>query len=222
MLNTISPAADGIGAEQFALERRAVGEDQDAGTHVHALHCMFIHRRAHSVDDRRHPVQHRVAHLAAQLHPGVRRVAAAAGELGRDHLPRLVGVEHDEVRRVADVDRTAVTSAIRAIAAGLQVSARDDVHDAHSGVAQNRQAHTERRLQAEHPRRRLVERSLLRLPRMRGVVGGDGVDRAVDDALDERLDVGLRAQRWVDLEQRVEATQSVLRERQVVRRHLGA
>ena len=35
-----------VGAEQLALEDRTIGEDQDARTHVHALHCMIIHRIA--------------------------------------------------------------------------------------------------------------------------------------------------------------------------------
>ena len=61
-------------------------------------------------------------------------------------------------------------------------------------------------LQPGHPHRRLLEGNLLFLQRVRGVVGGDALDRAVAQALDQRLAVGLGAQRWVHLEAtRVEA-----------------
>ena len=69
-----------------------------------------------------------------------------------------------------------------AIAAGLHDSVRDDVGDRHAGVAEDRQADPERRLQADHARWRLVEWLLLVGGRVRGMVGGDGVDRPVDDA----------------------------------------
>ena len=53
---------------------------------------------------------------------------------------------------------------------------------------------------------------------VRGVVGGDAVDRAVAQALDQRLAVGLGAQRRVHLEAvRVEAAHLLVGEAEVVR-----
>ena len=46
-------------------------------------------------------------------------------------------------------------------------------------------------LEAGHPHRRLLERDLLFLGLVRRVVGGDALDRAVAEALDQRLAVGL-------------------------------
>ncbi len=48
-------------------------------------------------------------------------------------------------------------------------------------------------LQAEHAERRVDEGVLLVVPGVRGVVGGDGVDGAVEQPLDERLAVLARA-----------------------------
>ena len=69
----------------------------------------------------------------------------------------------------------------------------------------------ERGLEPEHARGRLLERSLLRLGGVRRVVGGDGVDGAVGQALADGVDVGLGAQRRVHLEHRVEAPRSTRR-----------
>ncbi len=49
------------------------------------------------------------------------------------------------------------------------------------GVDQLGDRHRERGLDPEHPRRRLLERALLGLGRVRRVVGGDRVDRAVGE-----------------------------------------
>ena len=73
-------------------------------------------------------------------------------------------------------------------------------------------------LEAGHAHRRLLERHLLFLRRVRGVVGGDALDRAVAQALDQRLAVGLGAQRRVHLEAvRVEAADRLVGEAEVVR-----
>ena len=50
----------------------------------------------------------------------------------------------------------------------------------------------QRGLEPEHAGRGLVERLLLRLLRVRRVVGGDGVDRAVGQRAADGLDVGAR------------------------------
>ena len=71
--------------------------------------------------------------------------------------------------------------------------------------------HAERRLEAEHPGRGLVERLFLRLAGMRCMVGGDRIDRAVGEARPHGVDVGTGAQRRVDLERRVVGSQAVRR-----------
>ena len=72
------------------------------------------------------------------------------------------------------------------------------------------------RLEAEHPGRRLVEGPLLLLGRVGGVVGGDGVDGAVGQALLDGLHVAVGPQRRVDLEQRVVAAAQRVGEGEVV------
>ena len=69
--------------------------------------------------------------------------------------------------------------------------------------------------------RRQLERLLLLLARVRGVVGGDAVDRARAQRLDQRLAVGLGPQRRVHLEVRVERPHRLVGEQQVVRRGLA-
>jgi hypothetical protein len=51
----------------------------------------------------------------------------------------------------------------------------------------------QRRFEPEHPGGRLFERLLLRLDRVRRVVGGDGVDRAVGQPRFDCSDVGTSA-----------------------------
>ena len=82
------------------------------------------------VDDGRAPVEDRVADPAAQLDAGERGVVAAAGELGGDDLPRLVGVEHDEVGRSPGGDRSAVTVGDAGDRRRPPRQRRDDVGDA--------------------------------------------------------------------------------------------
>ena len=76
-------------------------------------------------------------------------------------------------------------------------------------------------LEAGHAHRRQLERLLLLLARVRGVVGGHAVDRAGAQRLDQRLAVGLGAQRRVHLEVRVERADRLVGEQQVVRRGLA-
>ena len=82
-------------------------------------------------------------------------------------------------------------------------------------------ARAERRLQAEHPRRRLVERRLLGLLGVGRVVGGDAVDGAVGQAGPDGGDVGVGAQRRVDLEHRVVGRALGVGEGEVVGRRLA-
>ena len=82
--------------------------------------------------------------------------------------------------------------------------------------------HGERRLQPRRAHRRLLERDLLLLPRVRRMVRGDAVDRAVAQAGDQRPAVGLGAQRRVHLQARVQPLEDrLVGEREVVRGALG-
>ena len=78
-------------------------------------------------------------------------------------------------------------------------------------------------LEPGHAHRRLLEGDLLFLRLVRRVVGGDALDRAVAEAGDQRLAVGLGAQRRVHLEAlRVEAADLLVGQAEVVRAGLGA
>ena len=78
------------------------------------------------------------------------------------------------------------------------------------------------RLEPDHAVRRRRERHLLLGRVVRRVVGRDAVDRAVAQALDERLPVRLGGQRRAHLETRgVEREHLLVGQQQVVRRGLG-
>ena len=80
----------------------------------------------------------------------------------------------------------------------------------------------ERRLQPGRAHRRLLEGHLLLLARVRRVVGGDAVDRARSQPVDQRLAVVLGAQRRVHLQPRVELfEQRLVGQRKVVRARLA-
>ena len=83
------------------------------------------------------------------------------------------------------------------------------------------QGDTECGFEAKHPWGRLVERHLLRLGHVRSMIGGNGVDCAVLQALAHRHHVLDCAQRWVDLVQRTVRRQQFIGKADVVRRGLG-
>ncbi len=145
------------------------------------------------------------------------RLASLAGTTSHDSC----GIEHDEVRPPAGDDRSAVAIGDAGDRRRTPRHRRQDVLDGHPRVAEDRQADAQRCLQPDHARRGLVERLFLDRRRVRRVIRGDGVDGPVDDALDERLDVCLGAQRRVDLEHRVVAAELLVGERQVVGGDLG-
>ena len=70
----------------------------------------------------------------------------------------------------------------------------------------------ERGLEAGDAERRLLERHVLLVPRVRRVIGGDDADRAVAERVDERAAVVLRAQRRVHLQIRVERAHGLVGE----------
>ena len=75
----------------------------------------------------------------------------------------------------------------------------------------------QRGLQAEHAERGGLPLAVLVLVRVRRVVGGDDVDGAVGQPVAQRLDVGGRAQRRVDLVDRVVRRGELVGQQQVVR-----
>ena len=92
----------------------------------------------------------------------------------------------------------------------------------HPGQDQVGVQDAERRLQPGHPHRRLLERHLLLVHRMGRVVGGDAVDHAGAQTLDQRLAIVLGAKRRVHLEAGIEAPDRLVDQRQVVRGRLAA
>ena len=79
----------------------------------------------------------------------------------------------------------------------------------------------ERRLQARDAERRVLERHVLLVTRMRRVIRGDRADRTVAERVEERDPVVLGAERRVHLEVRIERAHGVVRQAEVVRRDLG-
>ena len=89
------------------------------------------------------------------------------------------------------------------------------------GLDQLGERERERGLEAEHPRGRLLEHALLALGRVGRVVGGDGVDGAVGEAVPDGGDVTVGAQGRVHLEHGVEARALGVGEREVMGRGLA-
>ena len=77
-----------------------------------------------------------------------------------------------------------------------------------------------RLFETKHAGRCLVEGKILQLGRVRCVVGSDGVEVTTAQRLAQRRDVRGSAQRWVDLENRVERGAQQFVEGEVVRRDL--
>ena len=79
----------------------------------------------------------------------------------------------------------------------------------------------ERGFEAGHTERRLLERDVLLVASMRCVIGRDARDRAAPECVAERLPVVFRAQRRIHLHVRVERAHGLVREHEVVGRHLS-
>ncbi len=77
-------------------------------------------------------------------------------------------------------------------------------------------------LKAGRAHGRLLEGHFLLIARVGSVVGGDAVDGAVAQAIDERLAIGLGGERRMHLHPGVHRAQRVVGEQEVVRAHLGA
>ena len=126
------------------------------------VHCMFINAfidaPSPSTDDDG-AVEDRVAHPAAQRPPDERGVAALAGQRRRAR-PAHSTSGSNTVRLAGSPGSIGRPwrSATPAIAAGFHDSAATT---SASGMSRWASAHAERRLEPEHPRRRLVERLLL-------------------------------------------------------------
>ena len=92
----------------------------------------------------------------------------------------------------------------------------------HAGQDQLGVERRERGLQPGRAHRRLLERHLLLVARVRRVVGGDALDHAAAQRRRSAPAVGLGAQRRVHLEAAVERADGLVGQRQVVRRRLAA
>ena len=90
-----------------------------------------------------------------------------------------------------------------------------------AGLDQLGEGHGQGGLQPEHARRGRGPLDLLVLAGVGGVVGGDGVEGAVGQPLADGLDVGLLAQRRVDLEHRVIGAGGLVGQGEVVGGGLG-
>jgi hypothetical protein len=222
--------AEGLphGAERLAEEGAAVLEDQRCGSRCLRSDVAGLTRSPPGRTGREPASVCRA--LAAQERrddrggqgapvPGVVAGQRLAGR--RSTVQRRVGVDEHEVGRLAHLDRPALIGQ-------PGDPGRGEGHPVgHLGPAQQPRpdGHLgddgERRLQTEHPERRIRERVLLVVPGVRGVVGRDGVDDTVDERREDGRAVLVGSQRRVDLEDRVVAGEQVGAQREVVRGHLG-
>ena len=90
-----------------------------------------------------------------------------------------------------------------------------------TGLDEVRERQRESGLQTDQSRRRVLELLVLLLQRVRRVVGGDRIDRAVGQALDHRDPIGFGAQRRIDLGVGVVVLERVVGQREVMRGRLG-
>jgi hypothetical protein len=124
-----------------------------------------------------------VDHPAGQFPAGVGAVAAAAGQGGRVDDGPGGGVEQQQVGRLTGSERAAVTGQ----PADGRGAHRHPVGHAlpveQAGLDHRLDDDGERLLQAEHPGPGRGPLALLVLHGVGRVVGGDGVDRAVGQAL---------------------------------------
>ena len=143
---------------------------------------------------------------AGQLAARVRGVAAAARRARRGSTdPAARRVDEHEVGRLAGRERAAVAGE-PADPRGRDGHPVGDAGPVEQAGVDHRLLHDRQRgLQAEHAHGGGGPLAVLVLVRVRGVVGGDDVDRAVGQRLAQRLDVAAGAQRRVDLVDRVVA-----------------
>ena len=108
-----------------------------------------------------------------------------------------------------------------AMRAGAALIARDERGQVElAGFDEPGVKHAEGRLEADAPEGRLLVGHVLLLRDVRGVVGGDAVDEAAPERLDERPAVALGAQRRVHLEVGVERGDTLVVQGEMVRRDL--
>src|SRR5437667_356446 len=137
---------------------------------------------------RRLPVRHhersledRVGHPTAQPPAEERAVAGLRRERSFDD-PSLVRIEDREVRRSAGFDRAAVIARAQDPRGGGRERVERARQREEARMHELRQDHPERRLEPDRSRRCPVELRLLLFDRMRSVVGGDRIDRAVGES----------------------------------------
>ncbi len=167
-----------------------------------------------ALEERRH-------YLPRQFPAGKRRVTAHGCHLRRVHGPARSRVHEYDVGRLPGLERAALVldpadgGRHRGGHAGKILPAHQAGFD--HGVLD----HGERGFQPGHAHGCLRPLAFLVFARVRGVVGADDVDRAVGQGGPEGLDIGVRAQRRVDLVDGVVAAGELIREPEVVRGDLG-
>ena len=188
VLNTTSPVGDAVasGRRRSASPSNVVAVGQHQQRLADARIIVLAHRWASPSIDDGLAAQDRVADPAGELAPGVRRVAAAAGQRGRVDHPRVAPGRSRRGWRVArrrSGRRGCVVEAGDARPAATTAAPSTCGERRARRLDQLGERERERGLEAEHARAapRRTARSLVS-GRVRRVVGGDGVDGAVGQA----------------------------------------
>ncbi len=139
--------------------------------------------------------------------------APSRGAIG----PLRFGIEDDHVGKAADGQRAAAFEAEQR--GGLRAQQAQNAAEGQLPLlVQPAQAEAERGFKAGDAVGRVLELDFLFVRGMRRVVGGDGVDNAVEDAFDHGVAVGGRAQRRIHLGIGVVEADVLFGEQEVMRR----
>ena len=201
-MKTASPVGEPKRAHGAAPEHRPVLEDEEAA------HSEWTSRPAATV----------FTTLPCSVSPRSHELRRLGAKGALAHGPSCLQVEEDEVGGCADGDARRL-EAVDARGAGAHaLEERGERKDAR--LDETRIERGEGSLEPGHAERRLLERDLLLLPRVRRVIGGDGADRSVAERLDQGLAVRLRAEGRVHLHVGVERPHGLVRQAEMVRGHL--
>src|SRR3989441_11184528 len=164
------------------------------------------------------PSHERQRRASRERSPGERRVAALRVEAGGVDGPARSDVERHDVGGSARPERAAgQPEHLRRRRAHAEDELRQRQRPA---LHELRVRHAERRLESHDPEGGVVERRFLLVVGVRGMVGGDAIDHAIQQGLAQRRDVRRLAQRRAHLRVRVVALARRLGETEGVRRHL--
>ena len=137
---------------------------------------------------------------SSQRDTNVWRVVTLARQLGRNDFPLGRRIEDSEVGRFTRFDRAAVAIGNSRDRGRLPGHGRDYVDKWHLEM---RKRNTECRFETDHSGGRLIEWPLLGLRHVRGMVGGDCINRPVGEPVANRGQILGCTQRRVDLVERV-------------------